>query len=104
MGGALSNVASLQGFVYTASELAQNSYGYNFPQPTMSGLSAQDVLKFAPEIVNTKGFKLKDKDGVEEEFMSLDYSGMVPYFVEAIKELKSRVEQLEDLTKSLKTV
>ena len=102
-GLALSNVASLQGFLYEESDLVK-TIKFGQPQPIMAGLSAQEVQVFAPEIVSSKGFTVEDYEGNEETFLTLDYSRMAPYFVEAIKELKERVEALETLTESLKTV
>jgi hypothetical protein len=93
-GGALSNIATLQGFLYEESELVK-TLKFSQPQPIMAGLSAQEVQVFAPEIVSSKGFTVEDYEGNEETFLTLDYSRLSPYLVEAIKELKERVETLE---------
>ena len=94
-GRALSNLNSLQGFLYEESNLVK-SLNFRQPQALMAGLSAQEVQTFAPEIVNSNGFTVENiEDGTTETFLTLDYSRLAPYFVEAIKELTGRVEILE---------
>ena len=97
-GHGLSSVAKLQGFLYEPSELAREMHPDN-PIDVKAGLSAQEVYKVAPEIVNTGGFPVDEETGeTPEPTMSVDYSRLVPYLVEAVKELKTRVEALEALT------
>jgi hypothetical protein len=52
---------------------------------TMIGYLAQDVQKLFPELVR------EDKDG----YLSLDYMGLIPILVEAIKVQKLQIEQLQ---------
>lgn len=101
-GLALANVATLQGFLYEESDLVK-TLKFGQPQPIMAGLSAQEVQVFAPEIVSSNGFFIEDLEGNETAFLTLDYSRLAPYLVEAIKELKFRVEALEAITGSSKT-
>ena len=49
------------------------------------GVIAQQVQKVLPEVVS------EDKKG----YLNVDYSGIVPVLLEAIKELESRVKELE---------
>ena len=94
-GHGLSSVAKLQGFLYEPSELAKEMHPDN-PIDVKAGLSAQEVYKVAPEIVNTGGFPVDEETGeTPEPSMSVEYSRLAPYFVEAFKELKTRVETLE---------
>ncbi len=70
--------------------LRLNGYHYNWIDATRSnnlqtGVLAQEVEKYMPELVKT------DKEGIK----SVNYSGMIPYLVEAIKELKKENELLK---------
>ena len=51
------------------------------------GVSAQEVLKVLPEV-------LRDAP-IDESYMTVDYSKMVPLLIEAIKGLNAKVESLE---------
>ena len=89
------SVAKLQGFLYEPSELAKEMHPDN-PIDVRAGLSAQEVYNVVPEIVNTGGFPVDEETGeTPEPSMSVDYARLAPYFVEAFKELKERVEALE---------
>ena len=62
-------------------------YTYNFkdtPNARHSGLIAQDIQKVLPESVSENGEKLV-----------VDYNGVVALLVEAVKELSTKVENLE---------
>ena len=51
-----------------------------------AGVIAQQVQKVLPEVVS------EDKNG----YLNVDYGGIVPLLLEAIKELESRVNELEN--------
>ena len=55
-----------------------------------AGLIAQEVEEVLPEVVNTSIIR----DG--EEFKSLNYDGVVGLLVEAVKELSTKVKELEN--------
>lgn len=50
------------------------------------GVIAQDIKEVLPEVVS------EDNNG----YLNVNYSGIVPVLIEAIKELKDRVEELEN--------
>jgi hypothetical protein len=79
---ALEKVGQLRGIMYTDSKESRKT-----------GLIAQDVLKVMPEAVG----------GNEKDYYSVAYGNLVGLLVEAIKELKSRVDciasKLENSTK-----
>jgi hypothetical protein len=54
-------------------------------QKTTFGFIAQDIYKYFPELVN------EDKDG----YLSVNYIGLIPILVEAMKEQQVKIEQLE---------
>jgi hypothetical protein len=99
---ALEKVKSLEGFFYKENELA-NSFGYDSGKE-MVGLSAQQVQKILPEAVTlapVDAEKLEDGTAVSisgEEYLTVNYSKLVPLLVEAMKEQQ---KQIEDLTEKL---
>ena len=66
------------------------------------GMLAHEVQNIIPSVV------LGEKDRVDEKgspiYQSVDYAGLVPYLIVAIKELQAKVKQLEDKLQSTKTV
>jgi len=56
-----------------------------------TGLIAQEVEKLFPELVNTddKGYK------------SMNYNGLIPHLIEAVKELKGQTAEIAELRKEL---
>jgi cytoskeletal protein CcmA (bactofilin family) len=81
---ALDKVTSLTGFYYQANEKAQ-SLGYQAKREV--GLSAQDTQKFAPEIIHPAP--------ADNSYLTMDYERLIPYLVEAIKELKVQVDEIK---------
>ena len=56
--------------------------------PKRIGLLAQEVKEFAPTLVVQKPY---DPDAI----MSVDYSGVVPYLIQAVQDLNSRLKMIE---------
>jgi hypothetical protein len=96
---ALSKVASLEGFTYVENETAR-SVGYSNDRQQV-GVSAQAIQAVLPEAVHLAPFdydfdedgNIKSKSG--ENYLTVDYSRIVPLLIEAIKELTNKVETLE---------
>jgi len=92
-------VGKLNGFYYTPNALA-NLYGITNTD-TEIGLSAQDVQRVLPEIVNIAPFDLaRDADNNKvsksgENYLTISYERLAPVFVEAIKELKNEIYLLK---------
>jgi len=80
----LDKVQSLSGFYYQANELAQ-ALGYDVKKEV--GVSAQEVAAVMPEIVA--------EAPIDPQYMTVRYERLVPLLIEAIKELKAKVEALE---------
>ena len=78
---ALTAVNSLNGVTYTYNELSGKD-----TDTVRAGVLAQEVEKVLPQAVYT------DADG----YKSVSYDGLVPLLIEAIKELTTRVEELEN--------
>jgi hypothetical protein len=75
-----------------------NGYHYFWKDSTMdqtlqTGLVAQEVEAMFPELVKTddKGFK------------SVNYTGLIPHLIEAVKELKASIDYLQTLNASIKS-
>jgi hypothetical protein len=87
-------IDKLNGFYYTPNKLA-HSFGIKNNKQEI-GLSAQEVQKVLPELVDIAPFDLdKDEDGnmtskSGENYLTLAYDRLAPIFVEAIKELNQK--------------
>lgn len=81
--GALKTIEQLNGFYYNWKEEAHRS------KERQIGFIAQEVEKVLPELVR------EDDEG----YKSLNYSGIVPVLVEAVKELKKDNDKLRELLK-----
>jgi len=93
-------IDKLNGFYYKVNELG-HSYGI-INTETEIGLSAQEVQKVLPELVDIAPFdKSKDNEGNKisksgENYLSISYERMAPIFVEAIKELNEKNRELTE--------
>ena len=92
----LDKIEKLNGVYYTQSEVAE-SLGYEKNDIKQVGLIAQEVQEVLPEIVSIAPI---DKDGnggsiTGENYLTIDYSKVVPLLVECIKELKLEIEELK---------
>ena len=85
---ALDKVSELTGFYYRPNDLAQ-SLGYN--DKVQVGLSAQEVQKVLPEVVVPAP--------VDSTFLTVQYEKIVPLLVEAIKELKTELDEIKSRLK-----
>jgi hypothetical protein len=95
----LSIVRSLNGFKYVGNETAKR-FGY-FKDTVQIGLSAQEVQAVVPEIVKLAPFDMTTSETGEvksltgENYLTVDYSKLVPVLIEAIKQLEEKVNRLE---------
>ena len=97
---ALEKVQSLSGFTYVENDLARE-LGYKNEKQQV-GVSAQEVQAVVPEAVSLAavdietseyGGEITSKSG--ENYLTVDYSRLVPLLIESIKELKSEVDGLK---------
>jgi hypothetical protein len=78
---ALNKIVNLQGVNYLWNNTELNKhYIYN-------GFIAQDVKNHIPEVVH---------GNEEKEMLSISYTGLIPYLVESIKELKNENDKLKE--------
>lgn len=77
--------------------ISLNGYQYNWIEANrdtalQTGVLAQQIEQQMPELVKT------DEEGIK----SVNYNGMIPYLIEAVKELKQENENLKEEIKKLK--
>ena len=100
----LDKISTLNGFYYTDSDTVTDlKKAENLQDPSDDshkkesrqkvGLSAQEVQAVLPEVVSNTEAE-NSKTGTE--YLTLDYTRIVPLLVEGIKELKAKVEALEN--------
>ena len=100
-------INNLNGFYYVPNELAHKN-GIIHTNKEI-GLSAQDVQKVLPELINIAPFDLtRDKDGNKisksgENYLTISYERLAPVFVEAIKELQKKIKSQDEHIKELET-
>ena len=96
---ALNKVSKISGVTFNSNDLAA-TFGYK-DKSRQVGVLAQEIKEVLPEIVvrapfdsELRGEEVVSKSG--EEYMTVQYEKIVPLLIEAIKELKARVEELEN--------
>jgi len=102
---ALDKVQRLSGFTYTRNDVAK-SHGFDGDEVEV-GVSAQQVKAVLPQAIHLAPFDEKvEDDGTivsksGEDYMTVDYPRLVPLLIEAIKELKGQVDDLQTQIKEL---
>jgi len=97
IGSAGEIVDQLYGVTYWQNELGDKLTGRSKPKRQV-GLLAQDVERVLPEAVALAGFDL-DENGISksgEDYLTIDYTKIIPVLVEAIKELRLEIRELRD--------
>ncbi len=95
----LSIIKSLNGFKYINNSKA-NAFGYHDTKIQI-GLKAQEVQSVLPEIVNIAPFdSIVDDNGntvsrTGENYLTLDYSKLIPVLIEAIKDQQKQIDELK---------
>jgi hypothetical protein len=93
-------INNLNGFYYIPNELARINGITNTDKEI--GLSAQEVQRVLPEIVKLAPFDLATNDEGKkisksgENYLTMSYERLAPVFVEAIKELEQKNNELTD--------
>jgi hypothetical protein len=100
---ALEKVEKLSGFLYMENDVAR-SVGYTNTKQQV-GVSAQSVREVLPEAVSLAPFDMETNPVTGEitsksgkEYLTVDYSRLVPLLIEAIKELKKELVELKSST------
>jgi len=89
---ALDKVMQLNGYYYTGNDRAKE-LGFEGDHKQV-GVSAQEVMKVMPEVVQDAPINSKSKeDGLD--YKTVQYERLVPLLIEAIKELKQEINTLK---------
>ena len=102
----LNIIEQLNGFYYKANELAE-SFGIETNKKEI-GLSAQEVNKVLPELVDLAPFdtirdendNIVSKSG--ENYLTISYERLMPVIVESIKQLNNEIKLLKGENQNLK--
>ena len=102
----LNIIEQLNGFYYKPNKLAE-SFGMETNKKEL-GLSAQEVNKVLPELVDLAPFdtirdendNIVSKSG--ENYLTISYERMMPVIVESIKKLNNEIKLLKEENKDLK--
>jgi hypothetical protein len=103
---AIDKVKTLDGFYYVENETAKE-LGYNNDSQQV-GLSAQQVQAILPEAIHMAPVDIAvDENGNKysktgENYLTVDYSRLVPLLIEAIKEQQEQINQLKLALNQLK--
>ena len=99
LSNALEIISNLNGFKYKYNDIA-NLYGLS-NNNEMIGLNAQEVKQYIPEVVSLAPFDI-DRDindniisKSKENYLTINYEKIIPYLIEAIKELKKENELIK---------
>lgn len=92
--GALDDVAKMNGVTFNWRDPEARGSGKTGKQ---FGVIAQNMLEVDPELPLLENDPLSPEETIEtdESYYSMDYSRLTPYFIEAIKELKEKLETAE---------
>jgi hypothetical protein len=82
---ALETISKVEGYTYKFK--SEEFHDRNFPNGTKMGFLGQQIGQFLPEIVS------EDEDG----YLSVEYTALIPLIVEAIKEIKTELNQAKEL-------
>ena len=102
---AIDKVKALDGFYYIENETAKD-LGYNNTEQQV-GLSAQQVKAILPEAIHMAPVDVAvDEEGNKysktgENYLTVDYSRLVPLLIEAIKEQQEQINRLQEKVDSL---
>jgi len=78
------NIHTIQNAMDTLKQLTGKMYNYKDSKNTSYGLIAQEVETVIPDIVETDGTNIR----------SIAYTELIPFIIEALKELDAKVETL----------
>jgi hypothetical protein len=101
-----SNVATEGNAMELLRQLRPVTYGYNtaehkalnLPTVKQHGLIAQEVQAVLPELVKASRYTVMDEKGkpsLSDEFLSINYQGLIPLLIKAIQEQQQEIDALK---------
>ncbi len=88
----LEKISKINGVYFNWNELAKELVQKDTEKREV-GFIAQEVQEILPEVIKPAGFDVELQSG--ENYLTIQYEKIVPLLVEAIKELKSEIEELK---------
>ena len=92
--GALDKVALMNGVSFTWKDKEKRGEGKQFGVTAQNMLEVDSELPKLVEDADATNEEIENKD-IDTQYYSMDYSRLTPYFIEAIKELKTKLEAAE---------
>jgi len=94
--GALDKVAIMNGVTFTWDN-SKKAYG---PEGKQFGVLAQNMLEVDSDLPSLREDALESQENIDNadidtQYYTMDYSRLTPFFIEAIKELKTKLEAAE---------
>lgn len=77
------NIVTIEGAINTVEKLRGASFTWKDTQQESYGVIAQELEEILPELIS------------ETEFKSVNYNAIIPFLIEAIKELNNEIKQLK---------
>ena len=90
---ALDKVDKLSGYYYEWNDIAKGIDADAFKDGIEVGVNAQEVEEILPEVVATA--PIVDIHNLDTDYKTVYYDKIVPLLIEAIKELKAKIEELK---------
>ena len=90
---ALDKVDKLSGYYYEWNDIAKGIDADAFKNGIEVGVNAQEVEEILPEVVATA--PIVDIHNLDTDYKTVYYDKIVPLLIEAIKELKAKIEELK---------
>ena len=94
---AVDKVKQLNGYYFTENAKAKE-LGYNNDKVQL-GVSAQEVEKVLPEAIEIA--PISHSEGVDEDYLTVDYGKLAPVLIEAIKEQQETIDKQNKLINRL---
>jgi hypothetical protein len=90
---ALDKVERLSGYYYEWNDTAKNIDAEAFKEGLEVGVNAQEVEAIMPEVIATA--PIVEIHNLDTDYKTVHYDKLVPLLIEAIKELKNKIEELK---------
>lgn len=94
---AIKKLMSISGYEFDWDEEKCGALGFNFANKHEHGVKAQEIQKVIPDAVSPAPFD-RAEDGSSasgENYLTVDYSRIVPLLIEAVKAQQLQIQELE---------
>ena len=100
----IEKIKKIRGITFDWVDDITSKYGFFPSAKHETGVIAQEIQDVIPDAVVTAPFNhdYTEKSGVDDNFLTVKHEKIIPLFIEAIKELATKVEALETEVAALK--